>query len=312
MKAIVLNEFGGSENFRYTDVPVPQPAENEVQVQVKAISINPVDAKTRAGFGMAGRLKEQLPLVLGWDISGIVTAIGNSVTKFKVGDAVFGMLEFPSHAKAYAEYVVTNPKYLALKPDNVTFEAAATTLAALTAYQGIIHTLNVQEGERVLIHAASGGVGHYAVQIARNLGAYVIGTSSAVNKDFVLAIGANEHIDYNAQPFEEVVRDIDVVIDNLGGDYIDRSLTVLKPGGRIISYPGGGSTVAKDKAAAAGRLGYSYMVWADGKDMEVLAGLLEKGIVKAHVSKVFPFDGIAAAHAQIESGRTVGKIVVAL
>lgn len=313
MKAIILKEFGGVENLTYTEVQKPQPAPGEVLVQVKAIGINPVDAKTRAGFGMAGRLKDQLPLILGWDISGIVTKVGEGVTQFKVGDAVFGMVNFPKHAKAYAEYVAAPANELALKPANLTHnEAAAATLAALTAYQSIVHTIGVQVGQRVLIHAASGGVGHYAVQIAKHLGAYVIGTSSAANAAFVLGLGADAHIDYHSQRFEDVVTDIDVVLDNVGGENIDRSIDILKPNGQIISYPGGGSPITKDKAAEKGRRGYVFMVWPGGEDMKAIAALLEEGILKSHVSQTFTFDRMREAHTQIESGRTVGKIVVTL
>lgn len=313
MKAIVLNEFGGTENLKYTDIEIPQPGAGQVLVKVKAISINPVDAKTRAGGGMAGMLKDKFPLILGWDISGTVEKAGEGVSDFKQGDAVFGMLEFPANAHGYAEYVVTDAKNLALKPDNISFEqAAAATLAALTAYQAMVHKIKMQPGERVLVHAASGGVGHYAVQIAKNLGAYVIGTSSAANKDFVLSLGADEHIDYKAQPFEDVVGDVDVVIDNLGGEYIERSLKVLKPGGKLVSYPAGGSTAAQEMAAAQGKVGFPYLVWADGNDMNALANLLQSGVLKSHVSKAYGFNYMAEAHKHIESGRTVGKIVVAL
>ncbi|TRW22030.1 NADP-dependent oxidoreductase [Flavobacterium zepuense] len=314
MRAIVLNKFGGVENFQYQEVEIPQPAAGEVLVKIAALSVNPVDAKTRAGYGMAGRLKDQFPLVLGWDISGTVIKVGEGATRFKVGDEVFGMVNFPKHARAYAEYVAAPVAELALKPTNINHhQAAAATLAALTAYQSIQHTLgSIQPGQRVLVHAASGGVGHFAVQIAKHLGAYVIGTSSAANKDFVLGLGADEHIDYKAHRFEDVVSNVDIVLDNVGGDTIDRSLTVLKEDGHIISYPGGGGTVTRDKAADAGKTGYVFMVWPDGNDMEAIANLLKQGIIKPHVSKTFDFNDMRAAHLQIESGRTVGKIVVTL
>ena len=314
MKAIALNEFGGVENLMYIEAEKPQPAHGEVLIKTIALSINPVDVKTRAGYGMAGRLKDQLPLILGWDISGTVTAVGAGVTQFKTGDEVFGMVNFPKHARAYAQYVAAPDNELALKPANITYNhAAAATLAALTAYQSITHILGgIKPGQKVLVHGASGGVGHFAVQIAKHLGAYVIGTSSAVNKEFVLSLGADEHIDYNTQRFEDVVSDVDVVLDNVGGEIIDRSLTILKNTGHIISYPGGGNTITKDKAAAAGKNGHVYMVWPDGNDMQAIANLLEQGIIKAHVSNTFDFNDMAAAHLQIESGRTVGKIVVTL
>jgi len=313
MKAIIIEEFGGVENLKYVDIAVPDINENEVLVAVKAMSINPVDAKTRAGKGIAGRLKDQMPLTLGWDISGVVTKVGSAVIKFKEGDAVFGMVNFLGHGKAYAEYVAAPADQLALKPQNISHEeAAAATLAALTAWQAITHLAGIKKGDRILIHAAAGGVGHYAVQIAKNLGAYVIGTSSAANKDFILRLGADEHIDYKIQPFEDVVSNIDFVYDTIGGDTIDRSLKVLKKGGTIISIPSGLNAEVIEKAKALGVKGYQFMVSSNGIDMETLAGQLEKGELKSHVSKTFMFDNMADAHLQIESGRTVGKIAVTL
>lgn len=313
MKAIVLEEFGGIENLLYKEIEKPVPAAGEVLIQVKAISINPVDVKTRSGKGIAGKLRDQLPLILGWDISGIVTAIGAGVTRFKAGDAVFGMVNFPGHGKAYAEYVTAPADQLAHKPAIISHEeAAAATLAALTAYQSITHLINVQPGDRVLVHAAAGGVGHFAVQIAKQLGAYVIGTSSAANKEFVLGLGADEHIDYKAQRFEEAVADVDFVFDTIGGENIDRSLQVIKKGGSIISIPSGLNEAVKEKAQAMGINGYQFMVTSNGEDMNHIARLLERGVLKAHVSKTFSFDNMAEAHLQIETGRTVGKIVVIL
>lgn len=311
MKAIILNGFGGVDNLQYTEVEKPVVNAGEVLVQVKAISINPVDVKTRAGKGIAGRLKEQLPLILGWDIAGIVTETAENVTRFKVGDTVFGMVNFPGHGKAYAEYVAVPADQLALKPFQISFEdAAAATLAALTAWQSITQLINVKKGDRVLIHAAAGGVGQYAVQIAKNLGAYVIGTSSEANKDFVMGLGADEHIDYKAQRFEDVVQDIDFVFDSIGGENIDRSLQVIKKGGSIISIPSGLNAEVMEKAKALGINGYQFMVTSSGDDMDTIAAQLENGSLKSYVSKTFAFENMADAHLQIESGRTVGKIIV--
>lgn len=311
MKAIILNTPGGVEQLQHTELPLPKLKAGEVLVQVKAISINPVDVKTRAGKGMAGKLKEFHPLILGWDISGIVTEVGEGVTTFKTGDPVFGMVNFPGHGKAYAEYVAAPAEHLALKPDNISFEeAAAATLAALTAWLALVTHAGIKKGDRVLIHSAAGGVGHFAVQIAKHLGAYVAGTSSAANKDFVLSLGADEHIDYRTQRFEEAVTNIDFVLDTIGGDNIDRSLLVIKPGGTLISIPSGLNEAVTEKAKAKGINGYFVLVASLGKDMAIIADLLQKGIVKAHVSKVFPFAEMDKAHLQIESGRTVGKVVI--
>lgn len=311
MKAIILKGFEGTDSLHTVGLPVPEIGDNEVLVQVKAISINPVDVKTAIGKGLSGRLKSEDPFILGWDISGIVTQKGSAVTGFKIGDAVFGMVNFPGHGKAYAEYVAAPANHLVLKPANISHEeAAAATLAALTALQGLIHKANVQSGQKVLVHAAAGGVGHYVVQIAKHLGAYVIGTSSAANKDFVLRLGADEHIDYNAVRFEDVVNDVDLVFDGIGGDNIDRSLEITKKGGTVISIPSGLGETVTEKAKAKGINGYFFLVESNDDDMKQLAQWLEQGIIKSHVSQVFPFDEMAAAHQQIASGRTRGKVVV--
>ena len=311
MKAIVLKAFGSVDNFAVEDIPLATIQDNEVLVELKAASINPVDMKTRSGKALAARLKDENPIILGWDISGVVTEVGADVKDFKAGDEVFGMVNFPGNGKAYAEYVAAPAAHLALKPANISHEeAAAATLAALTAWQAFNTHIKIQPGNRVLIHAASGGVGHFAVQIAKHLGAYVIGTSSAINKDFVLSLGADEHFDYKSKPFEGAISDIDIVLDTIGGDNIDRSLEVIKTGGTIISIPSGLNKEVTAKASAKGINGYFILVSSNGDDMKQLAGLLEKGIVKSHVGQIYPFEQLPAAHSAIESGRTVGKIVI--
>jgi NADPH:quinone reductase-like Zn-dependent oxidoreductase len=309
MKAIILKDFGGVEQLELTELPVPVIVEGEVLVQVKAISINPVDAKTRAGKGAAGKLKDEKPMILGWDIAGIVTE--SKSEEFQVGDEVFGMVNFPGAGRAYAEYVAAPADQLALKPEDINFEsAAAATLAALTPWQAFSDHGRLRAGQRVLIHAAAGGVGHFAVQFARHIGAYVIGTASAENKDFVLGLGANEFIDYTTQRFEDVVKDIDFVLDTRGGDYIDRSLKVIKKGGTLVSIPSSANDGVQEKAKAKGIFGKSMMVQASGEDMQHIASLLEDGALRAEVSKVFPFEQMAEAHLAIETGKTRGKVVV--
>lgn len=311
MKAIVLKAFGSVDNFSVEELPLPTIQDNEVLVAIKAASINPVDMKTRSGKAMAARLKDENPIILGWDISGIVTQIGNNVMNFKVGDEVFGMVNFPGHGKAYAEYVAAPATHLALKPTNISHEeATAATLAALTAWQAFNTHIKIKPGNRVLIHAAAGGVGHFAVQIAKYFGAYVIGTASAENKDFVLSLGADEHFDYKSKPFEEAISDIDIVLDSIGGNNIERSFEVLKKGGTVITLPSNTSDGIIEKARAKGVNGFHFMVQSNGEDMKALADLLEKGIIKAHISAVYSFDEIAKAHQQIETGSTRGKIII--
>jgi NADPH:quinone reductase-like Zn-dependent oxidoreductase len=313
MKAITLKEFGGVENLAKTEIPVPEIAEDEVLVKVKAFSINPVDIKTRLGKGVATKLKETNPMILGWDFSGIVNKTGRLVNSLIKGDEVFGFINFPGPGKTYAEYVAAPESQLTIKPSNISFEeAAAASLAALTAWQILKDKAGINPGDNVLIHAAAGGVGHFAIQMAKHLGAYVIGTASGENRDFILNLGASEHIDYEKQNFEEVLKDIDFVLDTRGGDYIDRSLKVMKPGGTIISIPSGASESVKEKAAAMGLKGEQFSVRPNGEDMNEISDMLWEGILKSHVSRKFKFDDIKSAHNQIETGKTRGKIVVTI
>ncbi|MBE7178060.1 MAG: NADP-dependent oxidoreductase [Mucilaginibacter polytrichastri] len=311
MKAILLEGFGPAENLQLREIEKPAPGADDVLVRVKAISINPVDAKTRAGKGVAGRFRDADPVILGWDISGTIEETGSRVTAFKTGDAVFGMVNFPGRGNAYAEYVVAPAAQLALKPARISHEdAAAATLAALTALEALVDHLKVQKGEKLLIHAAAGGVGHFAVQLGRHLGAHVIGTSSAANRDFVLNMGADEHIDYRSQKLEDAVSGVDKVLDSVGGETIVQSLLVMKKGGIIVSLPSGKNDQVAEKAAEKGISGMPMMVQSSGANMETIADLLERGILRPHVSKTFPLAGMADAHRFLETGRTVGKVVI--
>ena len=311
MKAIILSEPGSTDNLTLKEIPVPEINSGEVLIRVKAIGINPVDAKTRNGGGVYKMLSKESSIILGWDISGEITASRSAI--FKVGDQVFGMVNFPGEGKAYAEYAAAPDAHLALKPGNITHkEAAAATLAPLTALQVLKHQASIKPGDRVLIHAASGGVGHYAVQIAKHLGAYVIGTSSAANKDFVLSLGADEHIDYNEQSLTQATANIDFVLDCLGVDNILKSLDVIKKDGQLISIVSQMTDEIREKAGHKNIRNANYLVQSNGNDMNTLAGWLESGLLKSHISKTFTFEQIADAHKQIESGRTVGKIVVTI
>ncbi|MCC8407447.1 NADP-dependent oxidoreductase [Mucilaginibacter sp. UR6-1] len=311
MKTYILNEPGDTTHLQISDQPKPRVSGNDVLVRVKAISINPVDVKTRAGKGVYGRLKTLDPIIIGWDIAGIVEETGDQVTGFKAGDEVFGMINFPGHGKAYAEYVSAPARHLALKPANISFEdAAAATLAALTAYQVLVKKAGVQAGDKVLIHAASGGVGHFAAQIANHLGARVTGTSSAQNRDFVLSLGINEHIDYQTNALEKREGYFDFVFDAVGGSTIERSIPLIKSGGTLISIPTGISEAALARAKALNVEAYFYLVESNGDDMIKIADWLATGVIKPTVSKTFPFEDMALAHKAVESGRTIGKVVV--
>ncbi len=314
MKAIILKQAGGAENLELDDIPKPGIKNDEVLIKAKAISINPVDIKTRTGKSLYNELKSKnTAIILGWDVSGVVVETGEGVTEFKKDDEVFGMINFPGHGKVYAEYVAAPASDLAMKPANISHEeAAAATLAALTAWQAVVTNGKVSKGQKCVIQAASGGVGHYAVQIAKHLGAYVIATSSAANKDFVISLGADEHIDYKKHRIDEVVSDADFVLDPIGGDNIDPSLNAVKKGGTVIMLPSVFKEQIAEKSKAKGVNGYYFSVQSNGDDMKQIAGLLEKGIIKSHISKIFSFEKIADAHLQIETGRTVGKIVVTI
>ncbi len=313
MKAYVLREAGGVENLVLSEIEKPEPAANEVLVETRAISINPVDVKVRPIEEVLTMIiGEERPVILGWDIAGTVCAKGGDVEGFDVGDKVFGMVNFPGHGRAYAEYVAAPASHLAKIPANATFEeAAATTLAALTALQ--VLQPRVKTGDRILIHAGSGGVGHFAIQIAKNIGATVVTTCSAKNRDFVLSLGADEHIDYHEQKFEEILKDIDFVLDGMGGAVLENSLKVVKDGGAIVSLPTHEFPEELKGAAEPRNVKLEFvLVTSNGKDMNTLKEQVEGGTLKPHVSVTFPFDQMAEAHRQIESGRTVGKAVVRL
>jgi NADPH:quinone reductase-like Zn-dependent oxidoreductase len=313
MKAIILEKAGSVENLILKDVEQPDTKENEVLVEVKAISINPVDFKVRSAEEVVNMIYgEERPVILGWDIAGTVVSVGGKVTHFKTGDDVFGMVNFPGAGKAYAEYVVAPEAHLAKMPENVSFEdAAATTLAALTALQ--VLQSRIKKNDRVLIHAGSGGVGHFAIQIAKHFGAYVVTTSSSKNRDFVMSLGADEHIDYRNQAFEEVASNIDFVLDGMGGDSLLKSLKVMKEGGAIISLtsPQFSEEVAEQAEKRNVNVSF-FMVQSNGEDMNTLKELLVNGTLKPTVSKTFLFTEMAKAHTEIETGRTVGKVVVKL
>ncbi|RZM18027.1 MAG: NADP-dependent oxidoreductase [Pedobacter sp.] len=313
MKAIIIEQAGDVNELIYKEIEIPIPREDEVLIKVKAISINPVDVKTRAGKGVFGRIKLENPLIIGWDISGVIENVGPAVKKFKIGDEVFGMVNFPGHGQAYAEYVAAPETHLAIKPGNISFEeAAASTLVALTAWQALVKNAKVKSGQKVLIHAAAGGVGHIAVQIAKYLGAVVTGTSSAKNKDFVLSLGADANIDYHNYDWGNHPEEFDFVLDTIGGENIDHSILVTKKGGSIISIPTGLNEAVTEKAKEKDINGYFILVQSNGEDMQQLASLLEQGTIKPFVSQIFPFEDMKLAHLQQETGRTVGKIVITI
>ncbi|MFF9037608.1 NADP-dependent oxidoreductase [Streptomyces sp. NPDC014892] len=307
MRAMTQDAFGGPEVLREVELPRPVPGPGEILVRVHAAGVNPTDWKNRA-FGLWQ--PEPLP-VLGWDVSGVVEEVGLGVTLFNAGDEVFGMLPYPHGAGAYAEYAKAPARSFAHKPSNIDHvQAGALPLAALTAYQALVDTADVRAGQRVLIHAAAGGVGHLAVQIAKARGAYVIGTASSGKHELLRELGADELIDYRTTDFVEVAGEVDVVLDTLAGDVRTRSVDVLGKGGTLVSIlPLGGEEDAERAAARGARL-EKLLVEADHGGMRAIAELVGQGKLRAHVEAVFPLAEAAKAHALGETDRTTGKIVL--
>lgn len=307
MRAISQDEYGTPEVLKETELPRPEPGLSEILVSVRAAGLNPTDWKHRSTGLFLGRL----PLVLGWDVSGVVEAVGYGVTLFKPGDEVFGMLPYPYGVGAHAEYVTGPARAFTHKPASIDHvQAGALPLAALTAYQALVDTARVQPGQRVLVHAAAGGVGHLAVQIAKARGAYVIGTASEPKHEFLRSLGADEVIDYRAGDFRDAVRDVDVVLDPMSGDTRVRSLDVLRPGGVLVSLLPGTDPEEAAKAEARGVRVETLLVEADQEGMKAVAELAASGALRAHVEAVFPLEEAAKAHALGETERTTGKLVL--
>ena len=314
MKAILLNKAGSIDNLLYQDIEKPTLKKGEVLVKIKAISINPADVFCRAHEEFLNFvIGEQRPVILGWDIAGDIVEKAAETEGFEPGDAVFAFLDFFKGGKGYAEYVAVRLDLLAHKPANVSYaEAAAITMCGLTAWQPLIEQANIKKGDRVLIHGASGGVGHLAVQLAKYLGATVIATSSGKNRDFVLSLGADQHIDYQTQNLSEQTGNIDFVLDTIGGETLDRSIDVVKENGKIITLRPTISEEVKEKAIRKS-VHLAFMAsHPSGKDLGFLAGLLSDGTMRVHISATYPFAEMGKAHTQLETGRTVGKVVVTL
>lgn len=311
MHAIVQTRAGGPEVLHLVNAERPTPGPVEVLVEVHAAGVNPTDWKTRQRGRYA--IGVTPPFSLGHDVSGVVAEVGPGVTRFRVGDEVYGMPGFPRPVGAYAEYVTAPPRHLARKPDNLTHvEAAAVPLAALTAWQALVDTAGVSAGQRVLVHAAAGGVGHFAVQIAKARGAHVIGTASAAKHDLLRDLGADELVDYRTTDFAADLRDVDIVVDTIGGDYLARSLHTLRPGGSLVTLPSPDedAVAALAAAEAAGFRAGFMLVEPDHTALEAITGLIEDGRLRVLVDSVFPLVAAAKAHELGESGRTTGKIVL--
>ncbi|SDP33251.1 NADP-dependent oxidoreductase [Halobacillus aidingensis] len=308
MKAIVIEQYGDRNQLKEKDVDFPVPNENQVIVELHATSINPIDWKLREGY-----LKEMLdfdfPIILGWDAAGIVAEIGSAVENFKVGDRVFARPD-TTRFGTYAEYTAVDEHLLAHLPENVSFEeAAAVPLAGLTAWQCLVDFSDIQEGDHVLIHAGSGGVGHYAIQIAKQKGAYVAATASGKNQEWVEKLGVDRFINYKEEEFSEVLSDYDIVLDTLGGEIQEKSFSVLKEGGRLPSI-----VQPPDEDLAAKHGVKAGFVWLEpsGEKLTKLASMMEEGDLVSVIGHRFDLseEGLKEAHSVSETHHAKGKIVI--
>ena len=314
MRAIVCETPGGPEALTLQDIPTPEPGPGEVRVRVEAAGVNPIDWKTRSGLG-AWKSFGGKPFVVGWDVAGVVDALGPDTELdergFGVGDSVLGMARFPSPDGAYAEFVTAPAGHFRPRPAGLSVvEAAALPLAGMTAWQSLVDVGHLEAGQRVLIHAAAGGVGHLAVQIAKARGAHVIGTASAAKHDLLRELGCDQVVDYRSERFEEVVEPVDLVYDLVGGETAVRSFGLVEPSGMLICLP----TVAVEAAVKAaeehGVKASGAYVRAGGSGLSELLELHADGRLRVRVAETFPLERAADAHRLGEQGRTTGKLVL--
>jgi NADPH:quinone reductase-like Zn-dependent oxidoreductase len=303
MKAIQIHAYGGPEVLQYEDVPQPQPKANEILVRVHAAGVNPVDWKIREGIVPA-----TLPMIMGFDFSGVVESVGSGITKYRTGDALFGQVA--DRSGSYAEYALTMESYVAHKPEGLDdIRAAGLPAAGLVAWQALFDAAKLTPDQTVLIHGAAGGVGSFAVQFAKWKGARVIGTASGNHTLQVRQLGADEVIDYRKTKFEEVARDVDVVLDTIGGETQERSWNVLKRGGVLVSLV---QPPPAEKAAAHGVRGFIVYQKGNGDQLATVADLVVKGKVKVNVESVLPLHEARKAQELSKTGHSGGKIVLEL
>src|SRR6476469_2392720 len=309
MKAIRIHNYGGPEVLHYEAAPCPKPQAGEVLIRVHAAGVNPIDWKVREGH-MKDFWSHKLPLILGWDVSGTVEAVGPgpaAAGRFKKGDEVYSVPD-PTRNGAYADYIVVRESELALKPKSLPdIRAAAVPLAALTAWQSLVDTAQLQPGQRVLIHADSGGGVHSAVQLAKWKGAYVFATASTKNQELLRELGVDKAIDYTQQRFEDVARNIDIVLDPIGGDTQERSWQVLKKGGILLSVV---EPQSADKAKALGVQAVFVASHPNGSELAKIAELIDSGDLKPIVNRILPLSEARRAHELSQTGHTHGKIVL--
>ncbi len=306
MKAVRIHEYGGRDVLRYEDAPMPEISDSEVLIRVIAAAVNPVDWKVREGY-LKEMIQYEFPLTLGWDVAGIIEGVGKEVKGFLLGDLVYSRPEL-SRNGTYAEYVSVRADEVAYKPQTVSFaEAASIPLAGITAWEAVINHGEIKSGQSILIHAAAGGVGSLAVQLAKWKGAYVYATASEKNYDLVKSLGANEIIDYRNTRFQDLVKDVDVVFDTIGGQVQEDSWSVLRPGGILVSIV---QPPVEEKALEVDAIGKFVFIQPNAEILLKLATLIDGGIVRPIVGAEFSLKDIDMAHELSESGRARGKIVI--
>jgi NADPH:quinone reductase-like Zn-dependent oxidoreductase len=304
MKAVVIHEYGGPEVLKYEDIPRPEPKDDQLLVRVIAAGVNPVDGMIRSGMFKGNRV---FPIILGGDVAGVVERVGSKITKFKAGDPVFAYVSL-NNSGGYAQYALVTEREAAAKPKSLTYvEAAAVPIVALTAWQALVDTAKLSAGQTVLIHGGSGGVGSFAIQIAKARGAKVIATASTANQDFLKQLGADVTIDYTKQKFEDVAKDVDVVLDSIGRDTLARSYGVVTKGGIIVSI------VARPKESELekhGIRGASLSVDSNSEELAEIGKLIDDKKIKVIVSQTFPLSEAMKAQEQVATGHTRSKIVL--
>jgi len=306
MKAVVIHEYGDPEVLMYEDVPRPEPKDDQLLIRVIAAGVNPVDAMIRSGmFDREGT--RAFPIILGGDVAGVVEKVGSKITKFKAGDPVFAYVSL-DNSGGYAQYALVTEREAAPKPKSLTYvEAAAVPIAGMTAWQALVDTAKLSAGQTVLIHGGSVGVGSFAIQIAKARGAKVIATASTANQEFLKQLGADVAIDYTKQKFEDVAKDVDVVLDSIGRDTLARSYGVVKKGGIIVSLV---ARPKQDELQKHGIRGTALNVESTSEQLAEIGELIDARKIKVIVSQTFPLSEAMKAQEQVATGHTRGKIVL--
>jgi len=312
MRRVVYDRFGGADVLQVEQASIATPGKDDVLVRVAGAGLNPIDWKTRKGLGFAARqIENDLPWTPGYDMAGEVVAVGDEVTTLMPGDRVMGMIGFPAGGDGYAQYVTAPAVDLAIVPEEIDLvSAGALPLAALTAWQALFEVAELQAGQKVLVHAGAGGVGHFAVQFALERGAHVIATASDANRDFLAGLGVHEVIDYRTTRIEDECYGLDVVLDLIGGEVGKRSLHTLSEHGVLVTIPTATADEIITEAEAMGLRAHGMTVRPDVFHLEEIAELIEDGDVRIHIDQAFPLDQVQQAHQTLEGGHVRGKLVL--